>query len=70
MIKVTLNKLSEKTICNDCAFYVEVKGSTECIHPDEFEVNCSTVTFCSSFLPAVEVDSPCVTFDIMENIHL
>jgi hypothetical protein len=59
------NKLSEKTICNDCAFYVKVEGFIECIHPDEFEVNCSTVTFCSSFTPSEEVDSPCVTFDII-----
>ncbi|BAZ28779.1 hypothetical protein NIES4074_12130 [Cylindrospermum sp. NIES-4074] len=59
------NKLNEKTICKDCAFYVEVEGSTECIHPDEFEVNCATVTFCSSFTPSEEVDSPCVTFDII-----
>ncbi|QXE22482.1 hypothetical protein B6N60_01165 [Richelia sinica FACHB-800] len=34
----------------------------ECVHPDEAGVNCSTVTFCSSFQPLVEVDSPCVTF--------
>ncbi|WP_228014534.1 hypothetical protein [Fortiea sp. LEGE XX443] len=50
------------TICNDCAFHVKVKAAIECIHPDEFTVNCAVVTFCSSFQPIEEVDSPCVTF--------
>jgi hypothetical protein len=62
------NKLNQKTICNDCAFVVMVEGAKKCVHPDEFEVNCSTVTFCSSFTPAVEIDSPCVSWDIVENI--
>ncbi|MEM9925324.1 MAG: hypothetical protein AAF915_16495 [Cyanobacteria bacterium P01_D01_bin.50] len=52
-----------KTICNDCAFQVLVNNSMQCTHPLELGVNCSAVTFCSSFQPAVEVDSPCVSFD-------
>ncbi|MBW4672750.1 MAG: hypothetical protein KME52_01485 [Desmonostoc geniculatum HA4340-LM1] len=51
-----------KTICNDCAFYVLVEGTIECIHPEEFGVNCSTVIFCNSFQPTQEVESPCVTY--------
>jgi hypothetical protein len=51
-----------KTICNDCAFHVLVEGVVQCIHPDELEVNCATVTFCNSFQPTQEVDSPCVSF--------
>ncbi|MFN5592180.1 MAG: hypothetical protein ACK482_01800 [Aphanizomenon sp.] len=47
-----------KTICQDCAFYVKL----DCTHPDESGVNCATVNFCSSFTPAVEIDSPCVSF--------
>lgn len=47
-----------KTICQDCAFYVK----SQCTHPDELDVNCDTVNFCSSFTPAVEIDSPCVSF--------
>ncbi|TAF10123.1 MAG: hypothetical protein EAZ77_04015 [Nostocales cyanobacterium] len=47
-----------RSICEDCAFYMQMK----CTHPDEFEVNCAMVTFCSSFTPTVEIDSPCVTF--------
>ncbi|MBF1991816.1 hypothetical protein [Fischerella thermalis] len=34
-----------QTICSDCAFHVEVEGVIECIHPDESEINCSTVLF-------------------------
>ncbi|MFN6571791.1 hypothetical protein [Dendronalium sp. ChiSLP03b] len=51
-----------QTICNDCAFHVKVEGAIECIHPDELEVICSTITFCNSFQPAQEIDSPCVSF--------
>lgn len=50
--------MSCKSICKDCAFFVQ----EECTHPDELGVNCATVIFCNSFTPAVEVDSPCVTF--------
>ncbi|MFM2061098.1 MAG: hypothetical protein RLZZ507_768 [Cyanobacteriota bacterium] len=46
------------SICEECAFFMKL----ECTHPDELGVNCATVTFCSSFTPAVEIDSPCVTF--------
>lgn len=52
--------VSCKIICEDCAFYVKL----ECTHPDELGVNCATVIFCNSFTPAVEVDSPCVSFGI------
>lgn len=51
-----------QTICNDCAFHVKVESAIECIHPDEADVNCAVVTFCSSFQPSQEIDSPCVTF--------
>ncbi|UKO99588.1 hypothetical protein L6494_07740 [Nostoc sp. UHCC 0870] len=51
-----------QTMCNDCAFHVKTQESIECIHPDEIGVNCSTVIFCSSFQPAQEIDSPCVSF--------
>ncbi|MGJ5631196.1 hypothetical protein ABF638_18425 (plasmid) [Nostoc sp. CALU 1950] len=51
-----------QTICNDCAFHALVEGAIECIHPDEFGVNCSTVIFCNSFEPALIIDSPCVTY--------
>jgi hypothetical protein len=54
--------LPSQTICNDCAFSSKVDRGMECIHPDELEVNCSTVVFCNSFQPAQEIDSPCVTF--------
>ena len=47
-----------KTICQDCAFYVKL----QCTHPDESGVDCATVNFCNSFTPAVEIDSPCVSF--------
>ncbi|PLZ87175.1 hypothetical protein CEN44_18160 [Fischerella muscicola CCMEE 5323] len=65
------HKLSQKywqpspyqTICSDCAFHIKVKGVIECIHPDELEINCSTVMFCNSFQSAQEVESPCVCFD-------
>lgn len=52
-----------QTICQDCAFHTKGQGTIECIHPDEFDVNCSTVIFCNSFQPAQEIDSPCVFFD-------
>ncbi|WP_313950121.1 HD domain-containing protein [Nostoc sp. FACHB-110] len=55
-------KNSPSSLCYDCAFHVAVADKSECIHPDEWEVNCATVTFCSSFQPSVEIDSPCVTF--------
>ncbi|WP_242039488.1 MULTISPECIES: hypothetical protein [Anabaena] len=51
-----------QTMCNDCAFHVQTQELIECIHPDEIGVNCSTVIFCSSFQPAQEIDSPCVSF--------
>lgn len=54
--------MSCQTICNDCAFHVQAQGQIECIHPDEREVNCSKVKFCSSFQPAQETESPCVAF--------
>lgn len=52
-----------KTICNDCAFNMLNNGSVQCTHPDELEVDCSTVVFCNSFQAAQEIDSPCVSFD-------
>ncbi|MBK1988928.1 hypothetical protein A0J48_015510 [Sphaerospermopsis aphanizomenoides BCCUSP55] len=55
---IDLQPMSRKIICEECAFYVK----SECTHPDELGVNCATVIFCNSFTPAVEVDSPCVTF--------
>lgn len=54
--------LSSPTICKDCAFSSQVDRGMECIHPDEVDVNCSTVVFCNSFQPVQEIDSPCVTF--------
>ena len=57
---------SPQTMCQDCAFHTLVQGIIECIHPEEFEVNCSTVIFCNSFQPAQEIDSPCVSFDYDE----
>jgi hypothetical protein len=53
---------SPKTICQDCAFHTHTQDSSECIHPDESGVDCAKVTFCSSFQPAQEIDSPCVCF--------
>jgi putative hydrolases of HD superfamily len=53
---------SPSLLCYDCAFHVTVADGIECIHPDELEVNCANVTFCSSFQPREEIDSPCVTF--------
>lgn len=50
--------IADQSICRECAFYVQM----ECIHPDELGVNCTDVVFCNSFTPAVEIDSPCVTF--------
>ncbi|BAY10996.1 hypothetical protein [Calothrix sp. NIES-2098] len=52
-----------QTICQDCVFASNVTGVMECNHPDELEVNCSTVIFCNSFQPTKEIDSPCVCFD-------
>ena len=51
-------QLLHKSICEECAFYIK----SECTHPDELAVNCATVNFCNSFSPAVEIDSPCVSF--------
>ncbi|KAB8316412.1 hypothetical protein SD81_024735 [Tolypothrix campylonemoides VB511288] len=51
-----------QTICLDCVFHVLVAGAIACVHPDEVEVNCSTVTFCNSFQAAQEIESPCVSF--------
>jgi len=53
---------SQSLLCHDCAFHVTVSDAIECIHPDELAVNCASITFCSSFQPYEEVDSPCVTF--------
>jgi putative hydrolases of HD superfamily len=50
-------------LCHDCAFHITREELIECIHPDEYDVNCAVVTFCSSFQPMQEVDSPCVSFD-------
>ncbi|MGB3649674.1 MAG: hypothetical protein WBA41_00385 [Rivularia sp. (in: cyanobacteria)] len=52
-----------KTICDECAFHVLVNNCMQCTHPLELEVNCYKVTFCNSFQPAEEVDSPCVSFN-------
>jgi uncharacterized protein (DUF169 family) len=52
-----------QTICNDCAFHIAVEGTVQCTHPEEGGKNCTTVNFCSSFQPAREIDSPCVSFD-------
>ncbi|AFY57030.1 hypothetical protein Riv7116_4611 [Rivularia sp. PCC 7116] len=58
---------SVKTICNDCAFHTflntKLNTKLQCTHPEELPVNCSKVTFCNSFQPMQEVDSPCVSFD-------
>lgn len=54
--------LACQTICLDCVFHTQVAGTITCIHPDEAEVNCSTVTFCNSFQPTQEIESPCVSF--------
>ena len=53
-----LTPVSSRTICQDYAFYINL----ECTHPDESEVNYATIIFCNSFTPAVEIDSPCVSF--------
>ncbi|HIK08165.1 MAG TPA: hypothetical protein IGS40_26355 [Trichormus sp. M33_DOE_039] len=55
--------MSCQTMCSDCAFHVKAQDEIECVHPDESGINCSTVIFCSSFQPAQEVDSPCVSFE-------
>ncbi|BAY23550.1 hypothetical protein NIES2100_33420 [Calothrix sp. NIES-2100] len=52
-----------QTICQDCAFHTKREDGIDCIHPDELQVNCSTIIFCNSFQPAQEIDSPCVSFD-------
>ncbi|BAT54736.1 unknown protein [Nostoc sp. NIES-3756] len=54
-------KLSQ-TICDECAFHIQVTEVIACIHPEELDVNCATVIFCNSFQPSQEIDSPCVTF--------
>ncbi|MBD2338373.1 hypothetical protein H6G64_15470 [Calothrix sp. FACHB-156] len=51
-----------QTICHDCAFHIKLENAIECIHPEESGINCARVMFCSSFSPAQEIDSPCVTF--------
>ncbi|BAY15557.1 hypothetical protein NIES21_13740 [Anabaenopsis circularis NIES-21] len=56
------SQLNCQTICNDCTFHVKTESVIECIHPDELDVNCAVVSFCSSFQPREEIDSPCVTF--------
>ncbi|MDZ8056123.1 MAG: hypothetical protein RMX68_005615 [Aulosira sp. ZfuVER01] len=61
-----LSQESRQTICQDCVFSSKVAGVIDCTHPDEFEVNCSTVIFCNSFHPTQEIDSPCVCFDYDE----
>jgi hypothetical protein len=53
-----LQAVLHQSICQECAFYI----NEQCTHPDEFGINCATVIFCNSFTPAVEIDSPCVTF--------
>ncbi len=59
--------LPHQTICDDCAFGTVLNNKSniklQCTHPAESGVNCSTVTFCNSFQPMHEVDSPCVSFD-------
>lgn len=52
----------KKTICNDCIFHVSTIGAIECTHPDELDINCYNVSFCSSFQPMHEVESPCVAY--------
>ncbi|NTW19047.1 MAG: hypothetical protein HGA42_05275 [Nostocales cyanobacterium W4_Combined_metabat2_030] len=44
-VSIDLQPILHKTICQDCAFYVKL----DCTHPDELDVNCATVNFCSSF---------------------
>lgn len=51
-----------KTLCDDCIFHVSRIGAIECTHPEEFEINCYNVIFCSSFQPMHEVESPCVAY--------
>lgn len=51
-----------KTLCNDCIFHVSRIGTIECTHPEEFEINCYNITFCNSFQPMHEVESPCVAY--------
>jgi hypothetical protein len=57
-----LQPLPSPTICKDCIFHTKVARGMECIHPEEYQVNCSTVIFCNSFQPVQEIDSPCVSF--------
>ncbi|MBD2137981.1 hypothetical protein H6F32_10355 [Anabaena sp. FACHB-1237] len=54
--------MAQKTLCQDCAFVITQKNTSECTHPDETEVDCAKITFCSSFTPKIKVDSPCVTY--------
>lgn len=62
MNEESLRKPLSQSICHDCAFHIKVADCIECIHPEELGVNCARVMFCSSFSPAQEIDSPCVTF--------
>ncbi|MDJ0615294.1 MAG: hypothetical protein QNJ63_00890 [Calothrix sp. MO_192.B10] len=57
-----MEKQHHKTICNECVFYDLVESTPQCLHPEEVGVNCSNVTFCNSFQPLQEIDSPCVSF--------
>jgi hypothetical protein len=54
--------VSSKTICCDCIFHLTKAGAIECTNPAELGVNCNKVTFCSSFQPMHEVESPCVAY--------
>jgi hypothetical protein len=60
--------MQHQTLCNDCAFHILIEKIIECIHPDEIEINCSTVIFCNSFQPTQEIDSPCVSFDLDDHL--
>lgn len=62
MINKPVEGIFYHSICNECAFHIQTEETIKCIHPDEFEINCAAVTFCNSFQPAVEIDSPCVSF--------
>ncbi|WP_088243904.1 hypothetical protein [Calothrix rhizosoleniae] len=57
-----MEKQHHKTICHDCTFSELGKITPQCLHPDEAGVNCDNVTFCDSFQPSQEIDSPCVSF--------
>ncbi|AKG21980.1 hypothetical protein [Calothrix sp. 336/3] len=56
------------TICDDCIFHSLTTDGIECTNPEESPVNCSVVIFCNSFQPKQEVDSPCVSYGIDENV--